>query len=98
MRDLIGIVADQLTRGYLEPCEIHDALVRGGMTEEEAYLTYVAGQMVYTARKMAFEAKLPSKPTIKLAAVRVGPPVSLTVETPLEPIQLCDKNDPPALA
>lgn len=110
MIDLIGLVADQLTQGYLETCEIHDAMVRAGLTEEEAYLTYVGAMMVYEARKAAFEAKLPSKPTIKLAAVRVGPPVSLTMETPLEPvpiagppeglepIQLDNRNDPPSLA
>jgi len=97
MQDRIGDVADQLTRGYLEPCEIHDALIRSGMTEEEAYLTYVAGNMVYHDRKTAFEAKqagTETKPTVKIPAVKA---VSLTMDTPAEAIQLCDRNDPPAL-
>ena len=96
MQDRIGDVADQLTRGYLEPCEIHDALIRSGMTEEDAYLTYVAGKMVFEDRKTAFEAKQAdrTKPTIKMGAVKV----SLTMDTPLEPIQLDDRTDPPSLA
>lgn len=96
MQDRIGIVADWLTQGYLETCEIHDALINMGMTQEDAYLTYVAGKMVFEDRKTAFEAKQAgtTKPTIKMGAVKV----SLTMDTPLEPIQLDDRTDPPSLA
>jgi hypothetical protein len=96
MQDRIGIVADWLTQGYLETCEIHDALINMGMTQEDAYLTYVAGKMVFEDRKTAFEAKQAgtTKPTIKMGAVKA---VSLTIDTPVE-IVLCDRNDPPPLA
>jgi len=69
--DEFEIVVEQLTLGYLEPCEIHDALIRGGMTEEEAYLTYVGAKMIYEDRKTAFEAKQAgtTKPTVKIQAV-----------------------------
>lgn len=97
MQDRIGIVVEWLTLGYLETCEIHDALINMGMTQEDAYLTYVAGKMVFEDRKVAFEAKqaAQAKPTVKIQAVRG---TSLTMETPLEPIQLDDRTDPPSLA
>ncbi len=104
MQDRIGIVADQLTQGYLETCEIHDALIRGGMTEEDAYLTYVGAKMVYHARKEAFEAKRAerpiTKPTIKLKAVNpLLRAAGISQETPEEfaPVPVCDRNDPPPL-
>lgn len=97
MQDLTGVVADHLTKGYLEPCEIHDLLIRAGLTQEQAYLTYVGGRMIYDTRKAAFEAKQERKitnPTVKIQAVKA---VSLTIDTPLEPIQLDDRTDPPGL-
>ena len=98
MQDRIGIVVEWLTLGYMETCEIHDALIKMGMTQEDAYLTFVGAMMVFEAKKTAFDAQQverQSKPTVKIQAVRG---TSLTMETPLEPIQLDDRTDPPSLA
>lgn len=96
---LIGKVAGDLCLGYKDASTIRQELLYAGLNEYQAWLTYKAGELVYQTRLADSPAPVEKGPDYKVTVKmgKVSPPVSLTVETPLEPIQLCDKNDPPSL-
>jgi hypothetical protein len=47
----IGQVADWLDQGYLSLSEIRDRLVGSGLAESDAYLTFVAGRLIWIQRE-----------------------------------------------
>jgi len=63
MPDHIGRVANALMVGASVE-DIHDFLHAEGMSENDIYLTYIAGKMLYQSRKL-----LPPKPSPKVRRI-----------------------------
>lgn len=51
MKDLIDRVANALGQSGVTVDQIHDKLIGEGMSEYDAFLTYIAGKMLYLSRK-----------------------------------------------
>ena len=62
MKDLISRVARMLTVDGITVDDIHGMLKDEGMSEYEAYLTYIAGKMLYQSREAN------DKPNMRTAA------------------------------